>query len=264
MRRVSETLRCSEQQAFSLVLATGVVLGAGLIGLPTVIGADAPTEPIAMPTSRPHGGGPAIFETTPAFSTSDPPPLPPLTELEQTATTATTPAPPSAPEVAAAPDIPRAAIDFLRVTETGWAAPETTVALAAATIPEGGLPVAAVAGEEDKRSYLRLSGGGTHLRLALHSDPGSAVLEELAGLRACPVTTGDWTGRPAMKLERAPKIDCSLRAPGRRQRDGTYLFDLSSFADRARANGIALAPTKGDGRTFQVVFAVIDDDNAAR
>ena len=265
MRRVSEGLRCSEQQAVSVILATGIVFGAGLIALPTVIGAEREMKPIAMPSTRPDGGEPAIFESSPAFSSSEAPAPPALTDLEQAASTPKKSTTAPAVAVTTAPaELPRAAIEFLRVTERGWATPEATAALAAATIPQGGLPVAAIAGDEDKRSYLRLSGAGTHLRLALHSEPGSAVLEDMANVRACPVVSGDWTGRPAMKLERAPRMDCSVRAPGRLQRDGTYAFDLSAFADRARANGVALAATKGDARTFQLVFAVVDDANSAR
>ena len=256
----------TDPQALAAAAGIAVVLLAALLSLPAVGDAPLPLRS-AMPSLRADGAAltSAIDTSSVAVPAGDAPAG--ETPAANAADTSESPATAGAPARrggatsgastgsagAAAPAPAPAAL--LRVVDAGWATANLTSELSAFTVPDDGLPVAAVAGDEDKRTYLRLAGSGRELRLHLHKAQGVQILEDNASLRACAVASATWSAGAAMDLANAPKLDCSHRAPARRQRDGSYLFDLTSFPNNLATNGIALTAVKGDARTFQLVFA---------
>lgn len=258
----------TDPQALAAAAGIAVILLAALLSLPAVGDTPAPLRS-AMPSLRADGAAltSAIDTSSVDVPAGDDPTGSPAATTDAGAGSGESPATAGAPARrggatsgastgsagAAAPAPAPAAL--LRVVDAGWATANLTSELSAFTVPDDGLPVAAVAGDEDKRTYLRLAGSGRELRLHLHKAQGVQILEDNASLRACAVASATWSAGAAMDLANAPKLDCSHRAPARRQRDGSYLFDLTSFPNNLATNGIALTAVKGDARTFQLVFA---------
>lgn len=257
----------TDPQALAAAAGIAVVLLAALLSLPAVGDPPIPLRS-AMPSLRADGA--ALTSAIDTSSVDVPAGDDPAGDVPSTAETAGTSgsttaagssarrggATAGATTGSAGASAPAAAPSaLLRVVDAGWATSNLTSELSAFTVPDDGLPVAAVAGDEDKRTYLRLAGSGRELRLHLHKARGAQVLEENASLRACAVASAVWSAGAAIDLANAPKLDCSHRAPARRQRDGSYAFDLTSFPDNLATNGVALTAVKGDARTFQLVFA---------
>jgi hypothetical protein len=113
----------------------------------------------------------------------------------------------------------------------------------------GGLPVAATAGQDSKRSFIALDGEGSQLRLKVSTD--GALQPETAVVKLCKLT-GEWKADRGQQLNSTPGYDpaCSTGSV----LDGVWTFDLSSFSAADRAAGLTLTPGAGTGLTFQVVF----------
>jgi hypothetical protein len=115
----------------------------------------------------------------------------------------------------------------------------------------GGLPVAATGGNDNKRSFVRLTGDETVLRLQEAAEGG--VRSDAGGVKACAITA-DWTPARGQALDAAPAFDVNNCATGIRDANGLWTFDLSSFGPVRDTKGFALTPAAGTASTFQVVF----------
>ena len=116
--------------------------------------------------------------------------------------------------------------------------------------PNGGLPVAATAGNDSKRSFIELAGEGTQLRLKQATD--GAIQPETAVIKVCVLNSADWKAERGQALNSSPSFDpaCSTGLVS----DGVWTFDLSSFSASDLKRGLALTPGAGTALTFQVVF----------
>ncbi len=114
----------------------------------------------------------------------------------------------------------------------------------------GGLPVAATAGNDNKRSYLQLSNRVGALRLRQSAD--NAIQPDGAVVKLCPLDKPDWKPTRGQALSGSPTFS-SACATGSRT-DGIWTFDLSSFTTDEFNNGFTLTPGPGTGTTFQVVL----------
>ncbi len=136
-----------------------------------------------------------------------------------------------------------------------WASRTAGTPLASDGVPKGTLPVGTRAGQDDKLSYIRLSGDETVLRLA-EETTGRATVQGPAAVKACRITVAGWKEGEAIAIADAPPSDPNACVEGAKSPEGLWTFDLSSFPDRTDARGFALRPGKGAGVDFQVAFKV--------
>jgi hypothetical protein len=117
----------------------------------------------------------------------------------------------------------------------------------------GGLPVAATAGNDNKRSFIALDGEGSQLRLKVAADGN--IQPETAVIKMCAITA-DWKADRGQAMP-GPAFDpaCSTGSV----LDGVWTFDLSPFSAEQRSKGLALTPGAGTGLTFQVVFEPVPE-----
>lgn len=115
----------------------------------------------------------------------------------------------------------------------------------------GILPVAATAGNDNKRSFIRLSGEETTLRLK--EAAAGQVRPEAGSVKAC-LITADWQPARGMALDKAPAFDPTNCSTGVRDASGVWTFDVTNFAPLAESKGLALTPAAGTAATFEVRF----------
>ena len=120
--------------------------------------------------------------------------------------------------------------------ETGLLQPPYVPAAAA---PAGTLPVALVNGEPERVVAIEFGLKGetdsvvTSMVLALRESdaPGANISSQLSTLQACPVTEPFWVGVDNGAWPTRPSFDCEVAAaPGTRDDDGVWTFDLTSLA----------------------------------
>lgn len=143
----------------------------------------------------------------------------------------------------------------LTVREGGWSTQEAGTPLSADGVPAGTLPVGTRVGRDDKRSFVRLSGDDTVLRLT--EDPtGSRSTAGVAAVQACQITSAVWAAKNEMAMGSAdePTWDPNRCVAGTRASDGTWTFDLSGFPTRSDGRGFALIPAPGGPIDAQVSF----------
>lgn len=116
----------------------------------------------------------------------------------------------------------------------------------------GGLPVGAAGGSDTKRSFVRLAGDETTLRLK--EAASGNVAPDRAAIKACPISTSSWTPGRGQALSAGPAYDNGCVA-GTRATSGVWTFDLARFAPLGAGNGFALTTASATGLTFQVVLA---------
>jgi hypothetical protein len=243
--RIATLLGLTEGQVYTLAIGlvlASVTLG---IGLPAALrqGNAGPTRSVALPPGTPqHIEPPAAPVEIPVSV----PPLPvfPVAALPAFGTPLPSPAPPG-DEVART----------LVITAAGWATSDAGTPLADLGVPEGGLPVASRLGSDHRRSFIRLAGDTTLVRLGLVADTGANLLQSSAIIRACPITVEGWTSATAQSFDEAPAFDCAHAVALRRLDDGTFVLDLAAFPDRGGARGFALVPAPDAPPDFQVVFS---------
>ena len=139
----------------------------------------------------------------------------------------------------------------LRIVGTTWATRTGGTPLAKQDVPEGTLPVAFQV-TDSKQSFVRLAGDGT--ALGFTEEPTGR--QETSGpptVQACKVTEA-WEDGEAIPLQDAPAFDPNKCVQGSVSASGVWLFDLSSFPDRADDKGFALVPGDGAGVDWQVAF----------
>lgn len=139
----------------------------------------------------------------------------------------------------------------LRIVGTTWASRTGGTPLAKQDVPEGTLPVAARV-EDSKLSFVRLAGDGTALGFT-EEPSGRQENNGPAKVQACKVTEA-WEDGEAVPLQDAPAYDANKCVQGAVSASGVWLFDLSSFSDRADDKGFALVPGEGAGLEWQVAF----------
>jgi hypothetical protein len=121
--------------------------------------------------------------------------------------------------------------------------------------PPGGpgqyLPVELRLGSVDKASFVRVSGSGTVLDLALSATPGHQVpATGTIVIAACSILDGTWDLTDGGPMSTAPRIDGSACAVGAATETG-YRFDVSRIST---ANGLALVPSGPTTSTGRVTF----------
>lgn len=200
-------------------------------------------------SSAPSFDRPSSSSSSPSFA---PPPSPsPAPSDSGFASSPTT-------TIAATPFVPApttGSAQPLRIVAKAWASRTAGTPLASDGVPKGTLPVGARAGQDDKLSFIRLSGDETVLRLSEDST-GRATVQGPAAVKACRITVADWKEGEAIAIAAAPPSDPKACVEGAKSPEGVWLFDLSSFADRTDGRGFALLPGKGAGLDFQVAFKV--------
>jgi hypothetical protein len=114
----------------------------------------------------------------------------------------------------------------------------------------GALPVAATGGQDSKRSFISLSGEGTQLKLKQSADGN--IQPETAVIKICKLTSADWKAERGQALNSSPAFDpaCSTGSV----LDGVWTFELSSFSEADREQGLTITPGAGTALTFQVNF----------
>lgn len=139
------------------------------------------------------------------------------------------------------------------------------------SVPEGAIAVGAVLGEPDKVAavgvVLPVEQGGTVARLVMtlglvEDEAAQGGTPESGAIRACAVT-GFWVPEENGKFQNRPEADCEIAsAPGTRNEDGSWTFDLTAIAslwvDPAATifpNGVLLEPVVEPPESFQVSFA---------
>jgi hypothetical protein len=141
----------------------------------------------------------------------------------------------------------------LRVVAKAWASRTAGTPLAANGVTPGTLPVGVRAGQDDKLSFVRLSGDEDILRLS--EDPaGAREVQGPVAVRACQVTASGWKEGEAIAIDTAPAYDAGACVEGVRRPEGFWLFDLTTFADRTDDRGFALVPGEAGGVDYQVAF----------
>lgn len=139
------------------------------------------------------------------------------------------------------------------------------------TVPEGALPVAAAAGQDDMISAIEFSLAaktgativGFELVLKESAEPGANVNAESAAVKACPMTTDWWGDEAAGPWGAKPSYDCDAGVEGERAASGVWSFDLTSVASGWVTEGNEFAPAivlvpdfeEGAPDSFQVSFA---------
>lgn len=144
----------------------------------------------------------------------------------------------------------------LRITASLYATNGAGTPLATQDVPEGSLPVGKRLGQEDKRSYVRLAGTQTELRLS-ESGTGRSTGNSVVAVQACRVTAAGWSEGRGVALSAAPAFDANACVKGQRATDGVWSFDLSPYPDRTDAKGFALVVAPDSGVDFQVNFTEI-------
>ncbi len=140
----------------------------------------------------------------------------------------------------------------LAVVATAYASRTAGTPLAKDGVPAGTLPIGTRATQDDKRSFVRLSGDGTALGFA--EDPaGARATSGPVKVQACKATAA-FKGGEGIDFRDAPAYDAARCVQGERSASGVWIFDLSSFPDRTDDFGFALVPGAGAGIDFQVAF----------
>ena len=140
----------------------------------------------------------------------------------------------------------------LRVVASAWASRTGGTPLAKDGVPAGTLPVGSRV-EDDKLSYVKVSGEGTVLGFA--TDPaGARDVNGPAKVQACKVTEAWEDGGEGIPIQDRPNHDINRCVQGSVSATGAWVFDLSSFPNRTDDFGFALVPGEGAGLDWQVAF----------
>jgi len=150
---------------------------------------------------------------------------------------------------------------------TGPVAPPS--ALPTPDVPAGDFPVSVVGGQPDKESFLQLDSSAipqgstvSSLVLTLYEDTaGGNVNNTMATIEARAVTGFLASGDAGKPWARRPQYDTTgPGAPGKRNADGSWSFDLATIAagwtsGQQSNNGVALVPAAPQqGQSYEVVW----------
>jgi hypothetical protein len=143
----------------------------------------------------------------------------------------------------------------LRVVAKAWATRTAGTPLATNGVPAGTLPVGTRAGQDDKLSFVRLSGDEDVLRLT-EDATGARTIVGAATVQACLIKDAGWPEGEAIAIADAPQPDAGSCVEGTRSTEGIWSFDVAAIAKPTDERGFALRPGAGAGADFQVAFKV--------
>jgi hypothetical protein len=124
--------------------------------------------------------------------------------------------------------------------------------------PNNGLPVASAGNQDAKRSYIKLSGDTTLLRLKLVGDANQNINADAAALKICPIKTANWQPARGQALDSGPAFNADTCQAGKRVDATTWDFDLEQFGRPSDVPGFTITRGAGaTGNSFQVVFAPV-------
>ena len=249
--RVAARLGLTDGQVSTLALGVALGVASLAIGLPPVLRQTdqiVGAEPSVPPALTLGAAEQEVVETFAVFTAATPAATvtttpPPPTVLVSTSTTTA-----ARPPADAAP-----AIDALVVVENGWARSRGITDLFPATIDDGELPVGSTLGREDYRSFVRLDGEGSELRLSVIDDHPDNRSAEAASIQACANTTDTWAAGGDQAMGDAPNPDPARCVEGVRD-DNEFRFDLSGLAVEPAAGLSLLGGGTQAGASFTVVL----------
>lgn len=146
---------------------------------------------------------------------------------------------------------PTSAPKPVEITTSLWASRSAGTPLASHGVPEKALPVGKALGQEDKVTFLRLSGSPERIELKEHADGQRS--SATAAIQVCLVKTPGWKSGEAVAFADAPERDCSVSVLGVRAESRSWSFDLRPFEGRS-GDGFSFAPAPGSPVDFQVAF----------
>lgn len=154
---------------------------------------------------------------------------------------------PSSPSTTAAPKP-------LRIVESTWATRTAGTPLASEGVPEGSLPVGIRLNQDDKQSFVRLSGTATTLTLPVGPAAGQRS-PETASVQICRIEDASWKAGKAIAWDARPEYSTEDCVVGKRSSDGkAWVFEVIGIGDRNSNAGFALVPGPDAPIDFQVAF----------
>jgi hypothetical protein len=141
----------------------------------------------------------------------------------------------------------------LRISDATWATRTAGTPLATEGVPEGSLPVGKRLGQDDKQSFIRLSGTAATLTLRLAAPEGQRSAD-MATIQACPINNAGWYSGEAVAWDARPAYSTDGCIAGTRGADGSWTFDFGAIADRGGQRGFALVPGPDAPIDFQIAF----------
>ncbi len=146
--------------------------------------------------------------------------------------------------------------EALTIAAAAWASRTGGTPLGGTGVPEGSLPVGTRLGQDDKRSFIRLSGDAASLTLfPVEGEDGHRTPEE-AVIRMCQITEGGWEEAEGMSFDDAPPYDEEDCVDGvRNDDDGSWSFNLFLYVNATDNRGFAIVPGADAPLDFQVAFA---------
>lgn len=144
----------------------------------------------------------------------------------------------------------------LTIAAAAWASRTGGTPLGGTGVPDGSLPVGTRLGQDDKRSFIRLSGDASTLTLfPVEGEDGHRSPEE-AVIRMCQITEGGWEEAEGMSFGDAPPYDEEDCVAGvRNDDDGSWAFNLFLYPNATDNRGFAIVPGADAPLDFQVAFA---------
>ena len=212
----------------------------------------APQEQVPVVAAPPYGD--LVGGGFPELTFAGDPPPPPQNSAPEPAFDPPAEQPGREPVAAPPLAVPAAPATPLTVRESGWADANPSLPSTQPAVPENGLPVAVDAtGQDQRRSFVRLAGGSTELRLQI-GEAAAQNTPNAATVRACPITAATWKPARNQSFADAPAYDATTCVTA--VREGSLLvFDLASYGDPAQRPGFALVPAApAPGAPYQLVL----------
>lgn len=226
---------------------------------------DGGTEAGSAPTSTPAPtttSPPTTAPTDDAFEPSSPPPTsPPTTDASSSPPTTEASSPSGfSPDDEGADDGDDAGAPEqqpLQVAASGWASTTGGSPLATGSVenvPEGTLPVGTRVDQDDKISFVRLTGDEMQLVLAEDEEGRRGGEFEASPIQACQITDPGWEPGGDQPMSDAPEYDPDNCAPVQLRPDDTWAVSLLLFEDPTDERGLALVPSEDAPLDFQVTL----------
>ena len=143
----------------------------------------------------------------------------------------------------------------LTIAAAAWASRTAGTPVADAGVPADSLPVGMRVGQDDKRSFIRLTGDEFSLTLVPVDEEGANRSPEEAVIQACQISEGGWEEGEAISFDDAPPYDPEDCVDGVRAENGTWTFSLITYPQRDDDRGFALVPGPDAPIDFQVAFS---------
>lgn len=253
LARGAARLGCTEGQVYTMLIGLLLTSAVWSNALPNVVWRQTSAPPARSASVAPSPTAQPAPIVVPSGPTLAPLPLPVPTPLPGSVTpgpVATEPAFPF-PSFSDEPTSSGAT----EVLSGGWASAYAGTPLSTFGVPDGDVVTSARGTQPENVAYLKLTGDATPLVLKVDA-AGTNVLDSIAVLRLCAVTTPTWkVGRGDVALDQAPATDCKRGIDGVRSADGgSWTFDVAAV-DLTGTSGVAITPVASNtAPQFQVVF----------